>query len=294
MAQTSAPAEAQDGLPDARTVQWLRWGLLVVTVILLAGGSLRMLPLTAPGRRMVEAAVTGIEVGRLGQLEVRGLRGDVWRDFSVDSLAIADPRGVWLRARGVHVRWRWPDIFARRLQIQSLAAAELDILRRPVLGAPEPSGRSPLSFAVDRVVIRVTTAPAFSMVRGDFDLTGRLFVDRRGSASGSLCLASRLHRRDFLQARFGRLARRRHFSSTRARRRRKAAPSLAPPGLPPIDPSCSPPSRPVAPVGAVSSSSPGRAKPRRRRRSGPGPGRVDRWLVELTWPIRACFRPCSR
>ncbi len=201
-----AQANASAGTPGRPSAPWAgpRWrrGVLLVALLVLAGVALRLLPLTAPGRRMIAVAATGIEVGRLGRLEVRGVTGDIWRDFRVDSLAINDAQGAWLRVRDVRVRWRWADIFARRLHIQSVTAGELDILRRPVLGAPEPSGRSPLSLAVDSAVMRVTTAPAFSLVRGDFNASGRLFVDRRGPASGLIHLTSRLHSGDFLQARF--------------------------------------------------------------------------------------------
>ncbi len=181
----------------------LRNCLLALVVLLgLATAAVRLIPLTDSGRRLVESALTGAKVGRFGRLEVRGLKGDLWTSFTVTRLAIADRRGVWLQAHDVSMRWRWPELLERRVHVEALAAGEVVVLRAPALGPPEANGPTPVSLLVDDVRLRLITAPAFSLARGDFDLTGDLALDRRGPGRGRLQLASRTHAGDFLTARF--------------------------------------------------------------------------------------------
>ncbi len=202
MASTTPPSEPS---PRPAAPRWRgagRTGAWIALALVGVALAVRLGPLTAPGRGFLEARLDGAKVGRLGHLRVRGLEGDVWRAFTIRSLAIADRQGVWLQARDVSVRWQWPDLLQRRLHVRALAVGSVVVLRSPSLGPPEPSGASAVSIAIDQARLRLTTEPGFSMARGDFDLTGDLALDRRGPARGSVRLVSRLRPGDFLQARF--------------------------------------------------------------------------------------------
>ena len=114
---TLAAAEAD--APRKRR-SWVRRGSVTAAVVLalLAGlaALLRFGALTPFGRSLAEQALDGLNVGGYGRLHVEGLGGDVWRDFTLRRLTIADGHGVWLDAHAVRIRWDWPELLARRLK----------------------------------------------------------------------------------------------------------------------------------------------------------------------------------
>ncbi|MHB8529430.1 MAG: translocation/assembly module TamB domain-containing protein [Caulobacteraceae bacterium] len=199
------PEGAQDAAPARapRPGRVIICGLIAVAVFAALAVVIRLGPLTPAGRQVVESEANGLKLGRLGRLEARGLKGDVWRDFSIERLAIADKDGVWLEARGVAVHWRWWELLSRRrVDIETLSAGQLTIFRRPILGPRQAPGPIPVSVAIDRAALRLTTAPAFSAVRGAYEVSGGLYLDRRGPARGSVLARSLLRAGDFLRARF--------------------------------------------------------------------------------------------
>ncbi|HEY5107373.1 MAG TPA: translocation/assembly module TamB domain-containing protein [Caulobacteraceae bacterium] len=192
--------------PPHRPLAAPAW-LIIAAVVLVAiigavAMTLRYAPLTTVGRDFVEAQVDGLKVGRLGRLKIAGVRGDPWRRFTVARLTIADTQGIWLDARDLTVQWRWRSLLQRRFHVDFVAARTVEVLRRPVLSAPERPRRSPLAIDVNRASARVVLTPAFSGTRGVFDVGGVLQRERSGSARGALVALSALHRGDFLRARF--------------------------------------------------------------------------------------------
>ncbi|MGI8841928.1 MAG: translocation/assembly module TamB domain-containing protein [Caulobacteraceae bacterium] len=183
-------------------------GALAVALAALAvliGGlfvAVRYGPMTTAGRRMIENQVSGMKVGRFGRLEIEGLRGDVWRAFTVRRLTVADRRGVWLDARDLAVRWDVGALLDRRLRIASLAAKSVAVERRPELTPPTKPAPLPVSVDVDLATTRLETAPEFSNRRGLFDLRTAFSVQRSGGARGWLAAASALHAGDFLKVAF--------------------------------------------------------------------------------------------
>ncbi|HEV2365986.1 MAG TPA: translocation/assembly module TamB domain-containing protein [Caulobacteraceae bacterium] len=196
-------AETLPGAPSAARVRhrWARRAALGVLALLVAAAAVRFGPMTAPGRWLIEAAASGMKVGRVGVLRARGFSGDLWSDFRVEQIEIADGKGPWLIARGAHVRWRPLALLERRVQISTAEVADVTVLRRPRLGPANPPGPAPVSVRVDRFRGRLETAPAFSQVRGDFDVAGGLAADRAGAFSLRVRAQSRLHRGDYLHAR---------------------------------------------------------------------------------------------
>jgi len=178
----------------------LAWSVLALLGAVLA---VRFGVDTPWGRQVVERALDGTKVGRLGHLRISGLHGDVLADFSVDRLALDDGHGVWTEARNVSMRWDWQALFARRFHAQAIAARQLTLIRRPVLGpSSAPSGPSPVSVAIDRLNARVEMLPAFSDQRGVYDLSGGFTVGRNSWAKGAVAALSVLHPGDHLKAVF--------------------------------------------------------------------------------------------
>ena len=73
-------------------------------------------------------------------VRVTGFQGALSSRASVAEISIADDDGVWLVLRDVELVWSRSALLARRLEVNRLSAAEID-LRRPPL--PEPGLPSP-------------------------------------------------------------------------------------------------------------------------------------------------------
>lgn len=177
-------------------------GLIVlaslIAVLLVAGLSLvaRYGINTAPGLMFVEARASGLKLGRYGKLKIEGLRGDLWRDFSVRHLTISDEKGVWLDADNVVLVWRYHELFLRRFHANNLSAARVRILRRPTLAPKTVSRGLPVSVNIEKARLVVETLPAFSYERGLFDVVGSLDVVRKGPVHVRMGAGNRLHAGD--------------------------------------------------------------------------------------------------
>ena len=186
-------ADHHDPTPVKRKSRW-RVGLLTVLALLIGLVVVARFGVILPqGRHLVEQALNGRQLGRLGRLQIRGLHGDVWSNFSVDHLTISDSRGMWLEARSMTVSWHSLYVVGCRLQIDRLGVGHLTVLRRPILGPRKPQQPNPISVRIGRLTARVELAPAFSYRRGLFDLDGNIFIARRGGPIAEIKAYSLLH-----------------------------------------------------------------------------------------------------
>ncbi|HEX7760748.1 MAG TPA: translocation/assembly module TamB domain-containing protein [Caulobacteraceae bacterium] len=189
-----------------------RIAALTRALVLAAGAAVVLLALTFAvvrfgvqtpyGRHLVEQQASGLKVGRFGHLQIQGLKGDLFGNFSLDRLALADGQGVWVEVRGLTVRWKWAELLARRFHARTISASRLTLLRRPVLGPAGKPGPSPVSIAIDRLTTRVEMLPAFSYRRGVYDLSAGFTIGRRSSVKGVATALSALHAGDHLTAAF--------------------------------------------------------------------------------------------
>ncbi|MEO9212602.1 MAG: hypothetical protein ABI242_05580, partial [Caulobacteraceae bacterium] len=83
---------------EPRDAQPRRWGLAaaIAGVVLVAALAVlvRVGPTTTAGQRLIERALSGMKLGRVGRLSIEGLGGDPWRALTVARLTISDSRGV--------------------------------------------------------------------------------------------------------------------------------------------------------------------------------------------------------
>lgn len=181
-----------------------RWAVLIVAVTVLGGLALvgRYGAVTPQGRMFVEARANGLKLGRIGKLNIEGVGGDIWRDFTVRRLTISDEKGVWLQADNLAVRWRSIELFSRRFHAEAITARQVQVLRRPTLTPKTKSGAAPVSVDLDAFGARLILEPAFSGRRGDYDIAGAYEMARLGGQTGRLRVDSRLHAGDFLKADF--------------------------------------------------------------------------------------------
>jgi translocation and assembly module TamB len=178
---------------------------LVLLVGLVAAGGLfaRYGVLLPQSRGLIESRLNGMKVSRFGRLRLEGLEGDVWRDFTVRRLTIRDEKGIWLEARQVHVRWHYAQLLRRRVIVDELTSADVDVYRRPVLTPAGPQKPPPVSLDLKDARFRLQTHPVFSGRRGLFQVGAKLSTQRiGGGAEGTLTAVSLLHQGDHLYARF--------------------------------------------------------------------------------------------
>jgi translocation and assembly module TamB len=177
-------------------------GLAVAVIVVAAGLAIRYGVQTDIGRSFIAARLEGLSVGRLGRLHIEGLRGDVWSEFTVSRVTIADPDGVWLEAREIAISWRPLELVTRRAHLTSAAAGLVCVERLPVLSPAGPPQQPPVAATVDRFAMRLETLPAVSVRRGLYAVTGALDAERNGAIRGGVDAESQVHPGDGLTAQF--------------------------------------------------------------------------------------------
>jgi translocation and assembly module TamB len=97
-------------------------------LILLLGGALFFAGNTDSGRAMIEKATRGLTSGRVS---LSGLSGSFPQHLKVEHFQLSDDRGVWLSAERVTLDWSPLALLARRVQVDTLHAAKVDVERLP-------------------------------------------------------------------------------------------------------------------------------------------------------------------
>ncbi len=161
-------------------------GLLVLLIIALIGG--RMYIVSDAGRELVTGFVQGQKISRYGRINVYGLKGDLFDDFTLDRVTVTDRDGVWLDARNVRVDWSYWPLITRRFHATEISAGVIQVIRRPILDAPsgEPGGPQPIDVDIDRFSARVELLEGFSKEYGRWNLAGDVSLPRRGAKSATV------------------------------------------------------------------------------------------------------------
>src|ERR1700736_3472931 len=97
-------------------------------LILLLGGALFIAGNTDSGRAMIEKATRGLTSGHVS---LSGLSGSFPQHLMVEHFQLSDERGVWLSAERVTLDWSPLALLARRVQVDALHAAKVDVERLP-------------------------------------------------------------------------------------------------------------------------------------------------------------------
>lgn len=96
--------------------------LLVAAAVLVVGNS-------AGGRAMIERLTDRLSAGHV---KLSGLGGSFPADVTLAQLQLSDSRGVWLTADRVSIHWSPIALLERRIQVDRLRVARLDIERAPL------------------------------------------------------------------------------------------------------------------------------------------------------------------
>lgn len=143
--------------------------ILVLGGVLIVGGN------SNAGRALIEKLTYRLTSGHVS---LAGLTGSFPQALFIERLQLSDDRGVWLTAERVTLDWSPAALLARRLQIDALHAAAVDMERLPESSPNAPSGTVSIphidvaGLAVDVVTLGAPLAgtPASLVLRGNAHL----------------------------------------------------------------------------------------------------------------------------
>ena len=134
------------------------------------------------------------------QIRISGIQGVLSSNATIGQITIADREGIWLRIANARIVWTRSALLLGRLDIDTLAADSIEVLRKPLPeeGLPAPESGSfklpelPLSITLGNLeVARVTFGEGVFGLASEISLTGRLRL-----ADGSLDTALNVTRLD--------------------------------------------------------------------------------------------------
>ncbi len=192
---------------EKRRRGWRGWtlialiGLVAGIVALVSIG--RLAVLTPAGRDLILGFVEGKQLGRYGRINVEGLSGDLFDDFTLRRVTVTDRDGIWLEAREVRVDWSYLPLVTRRFHADTIEAEVIRVIRRPSL-EPDltPPGRQPLTIDIDNFSTRLELLEGFSEEYGRWTLQGETLLDRNGSKSATIEAHNVARTADFLRLAF--------------------------------------------------------------------------------------------
>jgi translocation and assembly module TamB len=78
------------------------------------------------------------------QIRINNIEGVLSSNARIGEITIADRQGVWLRITNARIVWTRRALFLGRLDIETLAADRIDIIRKPLPeeGLPPPEAGS--------------------------------------------------------------------------------------------------------------------------------------------------------
>ncbi len=128
------------------------------------------------------------------QIVISNIQGVLSSEASIGSITVADREGVWLRVTNAKIVWSRLALLRGRLDVNTLAAERIDILRKPLpdesLPSPEAKGFSlpelPLAVILQDLQIgRIAFGDGVFGLRSEISLAGNLRLEG-GSLDSSL------------------------------------------------------------------------------------------------------------
>ena len=153
--------------------------LLALTIVMAVGG--RMYLVSDSGRELITSFVAGKKISRYGRINVEGLKGDLFDDFTLGRVTVTDAEGVWLEATNVRVDWSYWPLVMRRFHASEISADQIRVIRRPLLEPrTEPGGPQAITVDIDKFSANVELMEDFSKEYGRWTLSGDAEIPRKG------------------------------------------------------------------------------------------------------------------
>ncbi len=136
---------------------------------------------TPPGQRALAGLISN------STLQVSGISGFFPTALDVARIDLVDGQGPWLRVENARLHWSFASLFTGRVQIETLSAGLVDVLRTPLPQKAEPataSGTFELPLGVDVQAFSVDALHLAALLAG---------VDSRWTLHGNGLLPADLH-----------------------------------------------------------------------------------------------------
>ncbi len=149
---------------------WIVGGLALL--FLLLGVSVYIAGNTDSGRAMIERLTRRLTSGHVA---LSGLAGSFPQQMTLAHLELTDDRGVWLTADRITVSWSPLALLARRVQVEKLRAASVDMQRLPESSTLSRSSGPPSIPRIDVADLKVnlvTLGPALAGASASLVLMG--------------------------------------------------------------------------------------------------------------------------
>lgn len=159
--------------------------------------------LTDFGRQQIVSTFNGMKLGRVGNLNIEGLEGDIFTKFKLRYASISDSQGIWIEGRNFNAEWESLALLRGLILINSAEAKGIRIYRRPIL-TPRTKflKRYLVALRIEKAKSPIESFEGFSVVRGiggaaarielhhnkDFKLNAKLISIRRFSDGASVDL----------------------------------------------------------------------------------------------------------
>ncbi len=200
--EPDTPAETRKKRSLARRIAigvGIGMGVLVVLLgIALLGG--RAYLLSDAGRELVSTFANGKKVGRYGRINVEGLSGDLFNDFTIARVTVTDEEGVWLEVTDLRVDWSYLPLLGKRFHADEITAERIQLLRRPIVEVSnDPPSAMPLDIDIDHFAAEVELHEDFSKTYGHWRLEGEAEVLRKGRTTAAVDAYSLDRPGDFLK-----------------------------------------------------------------------------------------------
>ncbi|WP_247871991.1 translocation/assembly module TamB domain-containing protein [Azospirillum sp. TSO35-2] len=113
-------------------VRFLLIGLTVLAGLLSAAAPAQALPFIGDTRQWLVDQIEGAVESPDMHLKLGAIEGSIPTDFTIATVTLADSQGVWLTINRLRVVMSPSALFTRRLKIDRLEAASVDVARAPV------------------------------------------------------------------------------------------------------------------------------------------------------------------
>lgn len=133
-----------------------------VAVVALAGVGAVAYIRSPAGLHLIEKIADGAKAGRLGHVSVAGLSGDPLHSLHANRVALSDVNGEWLLIENADVALDPLALLWRTVEIKSVGAAKVSVLRRPQL---EPSDNEKHEALVD-IDLKKLALPDIAVAEG--------------------------------------------------------------------------------------------------------------------------------
>jgi translocation and assembly module TamB len=141
----------------------LRWSTYTIIVLLALAVAAFGLLQTSPGLAVAARLASGLFSTPGFLVEIKGLDGTPPFDMRAERIEVADAKGVWLTLDDARIDLSTTALIGRHLQIGTLSAGKIEVVRPPEPTDPPPSPtpladilrvpRLPVSLTIDRLSV---------------------------------------------------------------------------------------------------------------------------------------------